>query len=397
MPWKASKSEAEERQEFCEKVLLHDEPLARLCRQYGISRKTGYKWIKRYKDGESLNNLSRRPKSSPEATPLKVVKAIVALRTKHRFLGGAKIGMILKNRGLAMVPSGTTITSILRDLDMLDKKACSDAKRFVRFVKNRSNEMWQFDFKGHFLLKDGTRCHPLTGIDDYSRFCICCEPLTHERKETVIPVFERLFREYGLPFSILCDNGSPWGVPYGRGISCFETRMMELGVLVLHGRARHPQTQGKDERFNRTVLEEAIRYFKLENMKSVREELLEFVDFYNNERPHCGIGNKCPANIYEPSPRQYPDRITDWEYPIGAETRTIYSDGRFTFKGREMYLSQGMLGKRIAIVPSSIDGSYNVLFRQFLLGRFNLSTAEFEFVRPYLIEGDPREETFPGL
>lgn len=398
MPWTTSKTIAEERREFCEEALLHNVPITKLCKQYGISRKTAYKWIKRYLKGDSLESQSKRPKSSPGATPQEVVDAIMELKTKHRFLGGMKIAVMLKNRGMQQVPSGTTVTSIIRAHDLLDKQASSNAKRLIRFVKNRSNEMWQMDYKGHFPLLDGTRCHPFTCIDDYSRFCLGNEALLDETRSTLTPVLVRIFREYGLPFSILCDNGSPWGYSLDGGITRFETWMMELGVLVLHGRPIHPQTQGKDERFNRTVLSEAIRFCDRTNLASVSVGLSEYREFYNNQRPHFAIDCKCPADIYKPSAVPYPETISNWEYPPGCHLRKIDSYGRIYFKNRVSYFTTGLTGKTIALSPSTKDGCWNILFRQFIVGRYNQATNGFDFIRPYRIEGDPREgKSFPGL
>lgn len=398
MPWTTSKTIAEERREFCEKALLHDMPVVKLCRQHGISRKTAYKWIKRYFEGDNLESQSRRPKSSPRATPQEVVDAIVGLRTKHRFLGGAKIAVMLKKRGMQHVPSGTTVTSIIRAHDLLDKQASVNAKHHVRFVKNRSNEMWQMDFKGHFPLLDGTRCHPFTCIDDYSRFSLGAEALLDEKRSTLMPALIRIFREYGLPYSILCDNGSPWGYSSDGGITRFEAWMMELGVLVLHGRPIHPQTQGKDERFNRTLLAEAIKFCDRTNLASVSAGLAEYREFYNHERPHFAIDYKCPADVYMPSSVSYPETIFPWEYPPGSHIRKIDPNGQIHFKGRECYFSSGMIGKRVALVPSTKEGCWNILFRQFIVGRYNQVTNRLEFVRSYLITGDPREgKSFPGL
>lgn len=398
MPWTTSKTVADERREFCEKALLHDMPIAKLCRQHGISRKTAYKWIKRYLAGDNLESQSRRPKSSPGATPPEVVEAIVKLKTKYRFLGGAKIAVILKNRGIQQVPSGTTVTSIMRSYDLLDKQASINAKHFTRFVKNRSNEMWQMDYKGHFPLLDGSRCHPLTCVDDYSRFCLGNEALPDEKGSTLIPALTRIFHEYGLPSSILCDNGKPWGCGTENGLTKFEVWLLELGVLVLHGKPVHPQTQGKDERFNRTLWTEAIRFCNCSNIGSLNVGLAEYRRFYNYDRPHLAIGRKCPADIYVASKTPYPETISAWSYPPGAELRKIDHGGYLQFRGAIMFLTAGLAGKTVALVPSSKDGCWNILFRQFLVGRYNIKIRQLEFVRAYLQTGDPREgKTFPGL
>lgn len=397
MPWNASRPESEVRKELINRNRLGGVPISVLCREYGIARKTAYKWIKREDSGLGLEDQSRRPKSSPCATPRPVVDEIVALRNKHKFLGGRKIGLILKKRGVEGVPSETTITSILRDAGMLDPRACKEAKRVVRFRKDAANDMWQADFKGHFPLSDNARCHVLNVIDDCTRFCICCEPLPGETFKDVRPAFVNAFREYGLPVSLLCDNGNPWGKSInGRGITRFERWLMELGVLTLHGRPYHPQTQGKEERFNKSFTREAMRSCDLKNMDAARAGFSEFRRFYNNERPHCALNDHCPSELYHESARPYPETVAEWEYPSDWAIRTIDSSGTVHFKGATLYLSEGMAGAKVAFVPARLDGAFNIIFRQFLIARYNFLARRYEFLRPYLINGDPRPN-FPGF
>ena len=397
MPWNASRPESEVRKELIDRNRINGVPMSVLCREYGISRKTAYKWIRREASGHGLENQSRRPKRFPGATPARVVDEIVAMRSKHKFLGGRKIGLILKKRGVDGVPSGTTITSILRDAGMLDPRACREAKRFVRFRKDAANDMWQADFKGHFPLRDGTRCHVLNVIDDCTRFCICCEPLPCETFGAVRPVFVKAFREYGMPASILCDNGNPWGKSVnGRGITGFERWLMELGVLTLHGRPLHPQTQGKEERFNKSFAREALRCCDLGDMETARAGFSAFRRFYNDERPHCALADRCPSELYHESERPYPESVADWEYPEEWPMRTVDSAGAVCFRGARIHLSCGMSGAKVAFAPARRDGAFNVIFRQFLIARYDFVARKYEFARPYLMDGDPRH-SFPGL
>lgn len=397
MPWTASQSVGEQRAEFFRRLREEGVPLARLCREYGISRKVAYKWKSRFDKGESLMDRSRRPKTSPGATPESIVSEIVKLREKHKFLGGRKISLILRRRGLDHVPSGNTVTAILRNRDLLDKVAVKEARHWLRFRKDDANEMWQADFKGHFPLGDGRRCHTLNVVDDYSRYCICCEPLLGETTELVKPVFVSAFRENGLPFSLLCDNGNPWGgARDGRGISAFETWLMELGVLTIHGQARHPQTQGKEERFNKSFTREALRYGDISNQESAKRSFDAFRRFYNEERPHCAINDRVPADLYHPSMTVYPESVEDWDYQEDAIVRTVSVIGQISVQGKIAYLGSGMAGKRVALLPAKRDGIFNVVFRQFLVAKYDQRENKMLFVRSYLLENDPRP-TFPGL
>ena len=391
MPWNANKSECEIRTELVLRILEGNEPVSKLCEEYGVSRKTAYKWRNRYNAGQSLESQSRRPKNFPNATSQKVIDEIVDLRTKHRTLGGKKIEIMLKRKGLEGVPSGTTITSILRRHNLLDKQAVAEARPLKRYTKTYPNEMWQVDFKGHFPLGTGERCHPLTAIDDFSRFNLCCEPVLGESFEIIRPTFERMFREYGLPFSILCDNGNPWGgVGRHTAITAFETWLMELGILTLHGRPAHPQTQGKDERFNKTFKREVLNQNDFADLRTAKKICDEYRQFYNYERPHFAIGSKTPAEIFKCSERKYPNKIKEWEYPEGTMVRAVEHHGYIVIHHKHLYVSEGLRHKHIAMVPATKRNCVNFVFRNFLVARYNFSTKDFDFRKPYLLKGDPR-------
>lgn len=391
MPWKSAASEQELRAEFIQLMLKSERSVSALCKDYGIARKTAYKWKRRYLETGDLSNRSTRPKTSPSATPHNVVDAILQIRGKHQTLGGTKISIMLRRKGLVDVPSGTTVTSILRRHNLLNPRAVAEAKHYVRFTKDKPNEMWQVDFKGHFPMCDGNRCHPLNAIDDYSRFNICSEPLLTEDYATVKRVFERVFRQYGLPFSLLCDNGRPWGgISQRIAITRFEVWLMELGVLTLHGKAAHPQTQGKDERYNKSFTRELLSFRQLRDLNHARAEFEEYRRFYNTERPHLGIGGLVPADLYEPSRTPYPELITTWQYDRTAKTRMVSESGYVSFGCRHLFVSEGLAGKMIAFVPTHDDGVFYLLFRNFIIGKYDLHTSEYVFRKPYLTVGDPR-------
>ena len=229
MSWNAKKSLEEVRSEFLDRWAEGYASVRALCREYGISPKTAYKWRKRKASGDSLGDRSRRPRSSPNATPAPLVSEILALREAHPTLGGRKISIMLKRKGAGDVPSGSTVTDILRRHGLLNERAVAEAAHLRRFSKATPNEMWQVDFKGHFKLSSGERCHTLNAVDDCSRYAVISAPLLNETFEAVRPPFVRAFREYGLPETILCDNGNPWGVPRRNGITTFEAWAMELG------------------------------------------------------------------------------------------------------------------------------------------------------------------------
>ena len=392
MSWNAEKSLEEVRSEFLDRWAEGKASVCALCREYGISSKTAYKWRKRREAGGSLQDGSRRPKSSPNATSAALVSEVLALRSAHPTLGGKKISLMLKRRGLEGVPAGSTVTDILRRHGLLNERAVSEATHLRRFSKADPNEMWQVDFKGHFGLASGERCHPLNVVDDCSRYAIMSVPLLSETFEAVRQPFVRAFREYGLPETILCDNGNPWGVPQRSGITAFEAWAMELGVLVIHGRPLHPQTQGKEESFNKSWKRECLeRLGPLPDLLDVVTETELFRSFYNDERPHFGIGGKVPSDIYRRSPRAYPEKIEEWAYPDTMHVRLVGCNGHISWHDTPVFVGEGLRGKRIAMVESdSHPGCANLIFRDFRIGRLNLATRTVESLRAYRLDGDPR-------
>ena len=312
MSWNAERSLEEVREEFLMRWAEDKVSVRALCREYGTSPKTAYKWKKRKSSGDSLRDRSRRPKSSPNATSGALASESLALRSAHPTLGGKKTSLMLKRKGFECAPAGSTATDILRRHGRLNARAVAEATRLRRFTKATPNEMWQVDFKGHFKLSSGERCHPLNVVDGCSRYAIISTPLLNETFEAVRPPFVHAFREYGLPETILCDNGNPWGAPQRNGITAFEVWAMELGVLVIHGRPLHPQTQGKEESFNKPWKRECLeRLGPMPDLLDVITETELFRSFCNDERPHFGIGGKVSSDIYRRSPRNYPDVVKE--------------------------------------------------------------------------------------
>lgn len=378
------------RKEFVERVLAQEKSKSALCREYGISRPTGDKWIARYLAGDTLEDRSRKPHASPGRTTPEIEACILDYRAKHPAIGATKIHKILENQGHTNLPSPRTINNILQRHGMISREASLAATPHQRFEKAYPNEMWQADYKGHFALKDGSRCHPLNIIDDCSRFNLCCEAQKGETFEEIKPVMTRVFEEYGMPFSFLCDNGNPWGTVQSTGYTRFEVWMMELGVLTLHGRIRHPQTQGKDESFNRSMTKELLKNAAFLNFQDAQRQFDLYRSFYNNERPHHALKLDTPSQHYRESTKRYPKRIKIWEYPEDCELRRVKDSGYFNWGGQGYFLSEAFGGKEIAIRESHIKGCVSLFFRQFRIGRIDVEKRVFTFKRAYLIENDPR-------
>lgn len=389
MPWK-ERTANQMRKEFVERALAREKSKSALCREYGISRPTGDKWIARYLAAEPLENQNRAPHSSPGKTPEETEKRILTYRQAHPAIGAAKIRKILENQGCSQLPSARTVNNILKRNGMITREASLAATPMRRFEKGLPNEMWQADYKGHFAMEDNQRCHPLNIIDDCTRFNLCCEAQRSETFEEIKPVMIRIFREYGLPFSFLCDNGNPWGNAQSTGFTRFEVWLMELGILTLHGRVVHPQTQGKEESFNRSMTRELLRHTTIADFADAQRKFDAYRAFYNRERPHHALDLEVPGKKYVKSSRAYPEEIQPWEYPEGCQIRKVKDTGYFTWQGQGCFLSEAFGGKEIAVRESHVEGCISLFFRQFRIGRFNVEKRAYEFRRAYLIEGDPR-------
>lgn len=388
MPWE-KKGVNQMRKEFVQRVQSAEKTKSALCREYGISRPTGDKWIKRYEGGETLDDRSRRPKRI-HRTDAQTEGIIVAYRRAHPAIGATKIHRILTNQGVKGLPSVKTCNNILKRNGLIHREASAAATPYKRFEKASPNRMWQMDYKGWVLMKDGQRCHPLNIIDDHSRYNLCCKAMHGETFEEIKPVMIELFKANGMPFSLLCDNGPPWGTSQSTGFTHFEVWLMELGILTIHGRALHPQTQGKEERFNGTLTRELLKHVDLKDFKDANQKFEQYRHFYNCERPHHALDLDTPEQHYIRSNRKYPDVVAEWEYPEDCTLRKVKSSGYFNWNGQGYFLSEAFADKQIAIRPSKHPGCISLFFRQFRIGRIDIEKRVFTFKRAYLIHDDPR-------
>lgn len=378
------------RAEFVKRAIAQEKSKSALCREYGISRPTGDKWIKRFLAGEGYEDQSRAPFHTPSKINAAAEALIIEARKKEPAIGAAKIRRMLTNKGHTGLPCISTVNTVLKRNHLITLEASRAATPYKRFEKDAPNVMWQVDFKGHYGLGDGERCHPLSVVDDHSRFCLCADAKPNEKRDGVEESFRRIFREYGMPRILLCDNGNPWGTSQSAGYTLFELWLMGLGVLTIHIRPMRPQTQGKTERFNRSFKEERLKFYTPCDLVDAQRQRVEYRDFYNNERPHHALCLDVPAQHYEPSQRLYPEQIAEWEYGPEYELRRIKSTGFLTYGGQGYFLSEAFGKKTIAIKPSSTDGFVNLYYRQFRIGRINLKEQTVVSRRIYLMKDDPR-------
>jgi transposase InsO family protein len=376
MPWKAL-SVLDHRREFVRLAQSGEVSVAELCRRFGISGQTGFRLLRRSREGgeAGLADRSRRPLTSPRQVPPEMAARILELRAEHPRWGGRKLARRLADLGLREVPAPSTVTEVLRREGLIDPAEAARHKPFIRFGRDAPNDLWQIDFKGHFANGAG-RCHPLTVLDDHSRYSLgilacACETLAEVQRRMT-----GLFRQYGLPGAILCDNGSPWGAAGHAGLqpnqrTAFEVRLMRLGMATLHGRPRHPQTQGKEERFHRTLDVEVLqgRYFA--DLDDCQRAFNAWRPIYNEQRPHEALGLAVPASRYRPSRRAFPETLPEPEYHASDKIRRVGVHGHVQWQGQKVPLSLAFAGLDVALRPTETDGVWSLHFMRFNLGRID--------------------------
>jgi transposase InsO family protein len=360
------------RKEFVLQGIQEGANISELYRRYNISRKTGYKWIKRYKEGRGLEDQSQKPHHIPKKTESKMVEGILGVRQDHPCWGARKIKAVLSRRGEEEVPAKSTIHKILKSHGSIHPDQAIN-HHYTRFEHEAPNHLWQMDFKGHFSYEKG-RCHPLTVLDDHSRFSLVLKACEDEKGSTVKEALIEAFQTYGLPQRINVDNGNPWGslFEYAR-YTTLSVWMIRLGIQVSYSRPYHPQTNGKDERFHRTLKEELLknRYFK--NQEEIQRALDEWRRIYNCERPHEGIGMKVPAERYQVSYRGYPKVLPEVSYSGDYKVRKGDQRGRISFEGRQIFVGMPFVGEMIGVREKGHSSFIECYYAHQKLGEIDLS------------------------
>ena len=367
-----------QRLEFVARVRV-GEPVRPLCREYGISPDTAYRWLRRHeREGPSgLADRSRRPHHSPRQTASELEQAVVALRQAHPAWGGRKISRRLRDLGLRQVPAPSTITEVLRRHELLGSRA-GQPRAFTRFEHAAPNDLWQVDFKGHVACGDG-RCHPLTTLDDHSRYDVILGACPNEQTETVRGAMIPAFREYGLPLRIAFDNGAPWGNGPEQWYTPLGVWLLRMGIRISHSRPYHPQTLGKEERFHRTLKAEVMGE-PLIDLASAQLRFDRWRHVYNHERPHDALGGDVPASRYRPSSRPYPEVLPTLEYPPGDLVRRVQARGLTHLHGRVISLPKAFRGHPVAFRPTHHDGHFAVYFATVHIAEVDLTAIPREQV-----------------
>ena len=372
MPWKEM-STMSQRREFVTLARAQGSNMRALCRQFGISPTTGYKWLWRFRErnDDGLVDLTRRPYHSPFRTPTGVERSVLAARKAHPAWGGRKLRAWLLGKGHEWMPSPSTITAILKRHGRIDPAEGLTHRPWQRFERQAPNELWQMDFKGHFPLTRG-RCHPLTVLDDHSRFALGLQACGNEQGKTVRERLTAIFRRYGLPNTMLMDNGSPWGHDQDHPYTPFTVWLLRLGIGVSHGRPYHPQTQGKDERFHRTMTVEVLQGSNFTDLAHCQRAFDRWRDIYNLERPHEALDLATPASKYQVSQRPFPEVLPTLEYEPTDLVRRVRDKGRVQLFGRIFKVPKAFKGMPVALRPTTTDGVWNVFFATHEIAQFDL-------------------------
>lgn len=361
MPWREV-SAMEQRLEFVTLALSEGANRRELCRRFGISAQTGYKWLRRWQDGaEGLCDRSRRPHGSPARTAAGVEAAILAVRDAHPAWGARKIARCLSRDGLA-APAPSTVHAVLQRHGRIGGGSGGDNHHYRRFEKPAPNLLWQMDFKGRVPLAGAGWCHPLTVIDDHSRYALCLAACGDQRTATVRSALEGAFCRYGLPEAFFLDNGSPWGGGVPGQWTPLGVWLLKLGVEVIHSRPYHPQSRGKNERFHRTLNAELLACNRFRDLACAQTAFNAWRTVYNTRRPHEALGQEVPATRYAVSPRPFTDPPPEIVYDDGETLRTVNQSANISFRNRLWRVPKAFRGERVAIRPRDRDGRFGVFF-----------------------------------
>lgn len=399
MPWRTPDL-VTIREDFVEQAMSGRHPVAALCNAYGISEKTGHKWLNRFKEEgrPGLSDRSRAPRESPQRISLEVRREILALREKHPTWGPKKLCVVLRRRVPEMHwPAASSIGELLR------REGCVRPRRRRNVgtglpidsgltVATAANDVWSTDFKGQFRLTDGELCYPLTAQDTFSRFMIGTTALSSTASLPVEIAFTRHFKEYGLPKVIRSDNGVPFASPSAIGrLSKLSVWWIRLGIRPERIDPGEPQQNGTHERMHKTLKADATR----PPSSSLSEQQLRFDRFrreYNDERPHESLGQETPASCYSASTRSFPARLPDLSYPGHCEVRVVTQSGAINFGGRRFQISTALTNQELGLEETD-DDLWTVSFGPLVLGTLHYPSCTFiDEVRWKTADPPPEEE-----
>lgn len=363
----------DERVQFIGEHLAGSVSMTVLCRTFGISRKTGYKWISRYNTGgvSALDDRARAPRSHPNAASAEVVREILAAKKRYRFWGPRKLLLFLEEKDARRAwPSASTMGEILKRHGMVKrrrKKRTTPPFTEPFAACDQPNAVWCVDFKGHFAMGNGMRCHPLTLTDAYSRYLLGCKGLRGETEALSRPVLESAFREFGLPERLRSDNGRPFASVGLGGLSVLGVWLLKLGITPERIEPGKPQQNGRHERMHRTLKEATTKPPK-EDLKKQQQAFDRFRSEYNDERPHEALGQRPPATHYKPSARHFPARVAAPEYAEGLEKRLVDANGSMKWRGHRLHVTDALRHEVVGLEEVD-DGVFDLRFGPLVLAK----------------------------
>jgi putative transposase len=378
MPW-FEVVPSEEKKVFINDFLRHRFYFRELCRRYNVSPKTGYKFVHRFKEEglKGLENRSSRPHTSPFKTDESIEQAIVEIRQKYTDRGGKKILQKLLSRYPdRSLPSITTINNIISRHGLITEHRRKKPQHHGKPISTpqQANDLWGIDYKGQFRTGDGNYCYPLTISDIFSRYIISCHGLLSPNLEDSKAVFERIFREFGLPLRIRTDNGTPFASPNTLGrLSQLSVWWIRLGIFPELIEPGSPQQNGIHERMHKT-LKKSTTHPAGYNLRSQQRKFNAFVDEFNNDRPHESLGQKTPATFYAKSPRSMPSKLSQVEYPAHFKVRLVSTNGGIRWNKTWINVTR-VLEKQYIGLEEIDDDIYDVFFGPVLIGRLESRTG----------------------
>ncbi len=345
-----------------------------LCERFGVSRKTGYKWLKRWREEgqEGLEDRSRRPQDSPNRTEDVIERMVLEIRSEHPAWGGRKIRKRLEKLGVASPPAASTITAILHRHHQISKEESSKHRAFGSFERAEPNELWQVDFKGEFKLSNKKLCYPLTVLDDHSRYSLAVFACGNQQRETVQNHFRDVFSRYGLPHAIYVDNGNPWSNGHHEmRHTRFSAWLMRHDVGVIFGRPYHPQGRGKLERFHRTLKLEALQGQQFDTFHQVQSRFDPWREMYNHERPHEALELSTPSERYRISTRSFHERTEPYQYSDRFEVRKTNRYGQLNYHGNVYRVSEAFIDQPIGLSATTTDGVWDLWYCRFRIAQLD--------------------------
>ena len=373
MPWK-EETIMSKKVHFIERVLKGSHPFSEICKDFNISRTTGYNILNGYhlSGWESLKPQSKAPHNSPMKTSEWVEEEVIKVRIKYPTWGPRKIHTYLADQHFKNLPSITTIAAILKRRGYVTLEESKKRQKLITFEREFPNDLWQIDFKGKFQLQTKETCYPLTILDDYSRFSLDIRSCPNERHNTVFKHLNTVFHEYGLPNQINFDNGNPWGNSRLFQHTQLTVWLMKLGIKVTHSRPKHPQTNGKIERFHRTLKKDVLSRNNISDFSHAQKLFDDWRKIYNYERPHEAIGMLVPAKRYRPSNTLMPNKIPPIEYNSDALVFKVRANGYVNYRGKEYHVGRGFNGLLVEIKPEEAFGLVRIYLGKNKIYTYNI-------------------------